>query len=375
MQHDRSVWCRISEPEALSRCGAGSRHFIGEPDEIPFYKRVPPGRLRPRRRSYGGRILCHRGRVAIPLADRQGKNDGTAGRRGQIWKRASRDVIPFFFDVLAYGAIFVLVVLGLGVIASMMGIFNFAHGEFVLLGAYTVYLLEQHGLPVWAGMIAAPFAVGVVGLLLERIVIRRFYATPIVAMLGTYAIGLALRETVRCCWAASSTPSPRRWSARSSFGEVSISKWRTAVIVITALVMVGCCLLLDPHAASVCRCAPRWRIRRWHAPPASPPAGCMPRPSRSGAALAGLAGGLMVPIYALSADMGVPFLIKSFLAVMLGGMGSFEGAMAGAAFVGGSSAALPWAIKPVVADVVGLHDRDRDREGSAGRPVVSKWRN
>ena len=50
--------------------------------------------------------------------------------------------------------------------------------------------------------------------------------------------------------------------------------------------------------------------------------------------------------------MGVPFLIKSFLAVMLGGMGSFEGSIAGAALVGASSAALPWAIKPVVADVV-----------------------
>ena len=106
-------------------------------------------------------------------------------------------IIPFLFDVLAYSAIFVLVVLGLGVIASMMGIFNFAHGEFVLLGAYTVYLFDNNGLPVWAGMVAAPFAVGVVGLALERVVIRRFYATPIVAMLGTYAIGLALRETVR----------------------------------------------------------------------------------------------------------------------------------------------------------------------------------
>ncbi len=60
----------------------------------------------------------------------------------------------------------------------------------------------------------------------------------------------------------------------------------------------------------------------------------------------------MVPIYAISADMGVPFLIKSFLAVMLGGVGSFEGAIAGAALVGGSSAALPWFIKPVVADVL-----------------------
>ena len=66
--------------------------------------------------------------------------------------------------------------------------------------------------------------------------------------------------------------------------------------------------------------------------------------------LAGLAGGLMVPIYALNADMGVPFLIKSFLAVMLGGMGSFEGSVAGAALVGATTAALPRAIKPVVAD-------------------------
>src|ERR1700693_2128126 len=101
------------------------------------------------------------------------------------------------FDVLSFGAIIVLVVLGLGVIASMMGIFNFAHGELVLLGAYTVYLLEKAGVPVWAGMIAAPFAVAIVGLLLERTVIRRFYAVPVIAMLGTYAIGLVLREGVR----------------------------------------------------------------------------------------------------------------------------------------------------------------------------------
>src|SRR3954462_3237980 len=109
----------------------------------------------------------------------------------------SMSIVPFFFDVLAYSSIFVLVVLGLGIIASMMGIFNFAHGEFVLLGAYTVYFLQQKGVPVWAGMLAAPFAVAVVGLLLERTIIRRFYAVPVIAMLGTYAIGLALREGVR----------------------------------------------------------------------------------------------------------------------------------------------------------------------------------
>src|SRR5499433_4554941 len=93
--------------------------------------------------------------------------------------RAGMSAIPFFFDVLAYSAIFVLVVLGLGIIASMMGIFNFAHGEFVLLGAYTTYLVYSFGLPVWLGMLVAPFVVAAIGFVLERLVIRRFYADPV----------------------------------------------------------------------------------------------------------------------------------------------------------------------------------------------------
>ena len=260
-------------------------------------------------------------------------------------------IIPFFFDVLAYSAIFVLVVLGLGVIASMMGIFNFAHGEFVLLGAYTVYLFHSNGLPVWAGMVAAPFAVGVVGLVLERVVIRRFYATPIVAMLGTYAIGLALREAVRSLLSGQFYSVTAPLVGSFSFGEISISRWRTAVILITVAVMAGSYLLLTRTRFGL-------QMRASLENPALARASGIST-SRVyaatfafGAALAGLAGGLMVPIYAISADMGVPFLIKSLLAVMLGGMGSFEGAIAGAALVGATSAALPWAIKPVVADVV-----------------------
>jgi len=97
------------------------------------------------------------------------------------------------FEILSFGAIVVLVVLGLGIIASMMGIFNFAQGEFVLLGAYITYLVHSAGLPVAVGMLAAPFAVGALGLVLERLVVWRFYAAPIVAMLGTYALGLSRR--------------------------------------------------------------------------------------------------------------------------------------------------------------------------------------
>ena len=263
----------------------------------------------------------------------------------------SVSIVPFLFDVLAYSAIFVLVVLGLGVIASMMGIFNFAHGEFVLLGAYTVYLFHSNGLPVWAGMVAAPVTVGMAGLALERVAIRRFYATPIVAMLGTYAIGLILRETVRSLLSGQFYSVTAPLVGSFSLGETSISRWRTAVILITVAVMVGSYLLLTRTRFGL-------QVRASLENPALARASGIST-SRVyaatfafGAALAGLAGGLMVPIYAISADMGVPFLIKSFLAVMLGGMGSFEGAIAGAALVGASSAALPWVIKPVVAEVV-----------------------
>jgi branched-chain amino acid transport system permease protein len=261
------------------------------------------------------------------------------------------DSIPFFFDVAAYGAIFVLVVLGLGVIASMMGIFNFAHGEFVLLGAYTVYWFDQHGLPVWLGMIAAPVIVGIVGAALERVVIRRFYAAPIVAMLGTYAIGMVLREGVRMLLGGQFYNVIAPFVGSFEFAQVSISKWRTAVILITTAVMFLSYVLLTRSSWGL-------RIRASLENPALARASGISTSQvyagtfAFGTALAGLAGGLMVPIYALNADMGVPFVIKSFLAVMLGGMGSFEGSIVGAALVGASSAALPWVIKPVVADVL-----------------------
>src|ERR1700742_2016929 len=83
------------------------------------------------------------------------------------------------FEILSFGAIIVLVVLGLGIIASMMGIFNFAQGEFVLLGAYITYVVYSAGAPVWFGMTLAPFAVGALGFVLERLIVRRFYAAPI----------------------------------------------------------------------------------------------------------------------------------------------------------------------------------------------------
>jgi branched-chain amino acid transport system permease protein len=255
------------------------------------------------------------------------------------------------FEILSFGAIVVLVVLGLGIIASMMGIFNFAQGEFVLLGAYVTYLVYSAGLPVWLGMLAAPLVVGALGFVLERTIVRRFYAAPIVAMLGTYALGLVIREIVRGLIGGLYLSVPEPLGGSVNIGTMHFSTWRLVIILITALVMVGSYLLLSRTAFGL-------RIRASLENPALARASGISTNAiygatfAFGAALAGLAGALIVPVFSLFADLGLRFLIQGFVAVMVGGVGSFAGPVAGAGVIGTLAAALPWIIQPVIADVL-----------------------
>jgi branched-chain amino acid transport system permease protein len=261
------------------------------------------------------------------------------------------NLIVALFEILSFGAIVVLVVLGLGIIASMMGIFNFAQGEFVLLGAYVTYLVYSAGLPIWLGMLAAPFAVGALGFILERLVVRRFYAAPIVAMLGTYALGLIIREIVRGLIGGLYLSVPEPIGGSLTIGTLHFSTWRCVIIAITALVMAASYFLLARTSFGL-------RIRAsLENPSLARASGISTSMIYSvtfafGAALAGLAGALIVPVFTLFADLGIRFLIQGFVAVMVGGVGSFAGPVAGAGVIGTLSAALPWVMAPVVADVL-----------------------
>src|ERR1700716_571088 len=148
------------------------------------------------------------------------------------------NLVVAVFEILSFGAIVILVVLGLGVIASMMGIFNFAQGEFVLLGAYVTYIVHSAGLPVWLGMVAAPFVVGALGFVLERSIVRRFYAAPIVAMLGTYALGLIIREIVRGLIGGLYLSVPEPIGGSAPLGAMHFSTWRLVILLISALVVI-----------------------------------------------------------------------------------------------------------------------------------------
>ena len=257
--------------------------------------------------------------------------------------------IKLVFDILAFVSVMVLIVLGLGVIASMMGIFNFAHGEFVLLGAYTVYLVHEAGAPDWLGIAAAPLVLAAVGLLLERFVIRRWYSAPIIAMLGTFAIGLVIRESVRGLLGGHYKSIEEPISGAFTVDGIEFSWWRSIIIVTTLAVILASWLLLTRTTLGL-------RIRGALENPMLARA-CGISTARLygltfafGAALAGLAGALIVPLYQLSADIGTRFLVQSFLSVMLGGIGTFTGPVLGASVVGALAAGLPWVVIPVLAD-------------------------
>lgn len=257
--------------------------------------------------------------------------------------------VKLIFDLLAFTSVMVLIVLGLGVIASMMGIFNFAHGEFVLLGAYTMFLVQESGMPAWIGILAAPVVVALSGLLLERLVIRRFYAAPIIAMLGTFAIGLVIREVVRGLLGGHYKSISEPIGGMFSIGGLDFSIWRTVIIVTTLVVITLSWLLLartniglqvrgaleNPSLARACGISTTRLYALTFA---------------FGSALAGLAGALIVPLYQLSADIGTRFLVQAFLSVMLGGVGTFEGPVLGASVVGVMASGLPWVVLPVLAD-------------------------
>ncbi|HEY4044707.1 MAG TPA: branched-chain amino acid ABC transporter permease, partial [Rhodopila sp.] len=253
------------------------------------------------------------------------------------------------FDIASFSSVMILIVLGLGVVASMMGIFNFAHGEFVLLGAYTVYLSASLGLGLWFGIFAAPIVVGLLGLAMERIIIRRFYAAPIIAMLGTYAIGLVIRETVRGLLGGHYVSIEQPIEGSFSLGGINFSIWRTIIIAATLVVLSASWWMLARTPVGL-------RIRGALENPMLARA-CGISTTRLygltfafGSALAGLAGALIVPLYQLSADIGIRFLVQAFLSVMLGGVGTFQGPVLGAGAVGVMASGLPWLVPPVLAD-------------------------
>ncbi|MVA22059.1 branched-chain amino acid ABC transporter permease [Agrobacterium vitis] len=245
----------------------------------------------------------------------------------------------------------VLIVAGLAIVVNMMGIFNLAHGEFILLGAYVHWWAIEAGYPAWTGIVMAPIIVGVLGAALEIAVIRRFYSAPVAAMFATYAIGQVIRELVRWQIGGLYHAVPEPLAGGWTILGMAFPYWRLLVIASAiGVVTVSLLVLNRPHVGLRARAA-------LENPPLARASGMSTRTIytvtfATGAALAGFAGALIVPIYSLSADLGLRFLIQGFLAVLLGGASLVAGALGGAVAIGTLNTVLPWLVAPAFSEIL-----------------------
>jgi urea transport system permease protein len=251
---------------------------------------------------------------------------------------------------LSLAGILILVALGLGITFGLLGVINLAHSELFMLGAYTTVIVHQATGNVWLGMAVAPLAVGAIGFVMERGVIKRLYTRPFDTLLATFAIGIIFREGMTL-WREGRferVPNPIHRSIEILGAQYSV--YRLFLLVLGVLVLVGAGLLL--HRTRLGRNA-RAAIENREIAAAM---GIDVRMTDSamfalGAGLAGLAGAAISPLVSVEPNMGLPILASSFFVVILGGAGSLLGVAAGAAVIGGGQALISWFANPVLAQI------------------------
>ncbi len=243
---------------------------------------------------------------------------------------------PQLFTGLVLGGIFVLLATGLSLIFGLMTVVNFAHGSLYMLGAYFGFFLLGLTGSFWAALALAPLLVGVVGLVVERFMVRRLYGRSIDdPLLLTFGLSLVLVELARLVWGKMglTLDPPPALAGAVDLGFMVFPAYRLFVIGVTAAVLTGLWLFLErTNVGLVIRAGSRDPLmvralgidvsRVWLLV------------FGIGSALAGLAGILAGPMRGVYAEMGVTIIIESFVVVVVGGMGSLLGAVVAGVLIG-----------------------------------------
>jgi urea transport system permease protein len=288
------------------------------------------------------------------------------------------------FNVVVLIAVFILISLGLHFTFGLLGVVNLAHGEFLLIGAYTAFQLQEATGSVVPGIVFAPAVAALVGLLIERGILRYFYDRPLDSLLATFGLAVIIRQLVQLLY----SPNPRtvRVPVPGSFvlGGFNVPWWRL-IVVIAAVALVTVMVASLGKTSFGLRAQATVRNATL-AETMGINVGLMRAALFTiGSAVAGLAGALLAPINTLNPQFGLLFLVNSFLVVILGGPGSVRGLVVAAVVLGGSQSILQFVISTIYAQIivlviaiVAVRFRSvliervtsyRDRRGAAGRSV------
>ena len=244
----------------------------------------------------------------------------------------------------------VIISAGLAVIFGMMKVINLAHGEFLMLGGYATLGALKLGINLWVAIfVAAPIFVGLVGVVLERLVIRRLYGRMIDTMLATWGLSLLLVGIVTSLigntTAGISTP----------LGSFTLGGYSVSVYT---LVIIGVAILLGLALRAVLLKTQFGLIARgtMQNPQMADALGISPSRVYSitfavGAALSGLAGGLLAPLTGVVPTMGSAFIAKAFITVIGGGPAILAGLVSASTLFGAINQIAAFLSTPVFGEV------------------------
>lgn len=244
---------------------------------------------------------------------------------------------------LSHASTLFLVAAGLSIIFGVTRIVNFAHGSFYMLGAYIAYALATRwmeawggGTGYWAGILAAAVAVGVVGVLMEVLLLRRIYHAPeLLQLLATFGIVLVVQDAALWLWGREDLLAPRAPGLKGAvvLGEDRFPQYHLFLIVVGPLVL-GLLWLLFHRT--------RWGVLVRAATEDREMAAALGVNQRwlftgvlfLGSLLAGLGGALQIPKEAVNLQMDIGIIAEAFVVVVIGGMGSLGGAFLASLLVG-----------------------------------------
>ncbi|MFA4912701.1 MAG: urea ABC transporter permease subunit UrtB [Burkholderiaceae bacterium] len=249
------------------------------------------------------------------------------------------------FYGLSLGSVLLLAALGLAITFGLMGVINMAHGELLMIGAYVTYVTQvlfRQWLPGWmdwyvlAALPAAFFITAMVGMVLERTVIRWLYGRPLETLLATWGISLILMQGVRTLFGAQNVEvSNPSWMSGgvTVLGGLVLTYNRMAIIVFAVLVVAFVWLLLN-HTRLGLFVRAITQNRRM--------ADCVGVPTGRvdmlafglGAGIAGLAGVALSQLGNVGPDLGRAYIVDSFMVVVLGGVGQLAGTVIAAFSLG-----------------------------------------
>ena len=255
------------------------------------------------------------------------------------------------FFGLSLGSVLVLAAIGLAITFGVMGIINMAHGELIMLGAYTTYVIQQI-MPNYIGMsllvaVPAAFVVsGLVGILIERLVIRHLYGRPLETLLATFGISLILQQAVRSVFSPlnRSVETPQWMSGSLEINPALSLTYNRLYIIIFCLVVFALLFLilkksslgLSVRAVSQNRSMARaMGIRASRVDALT---------FGLGSGIAGIAGVALSQLTNVGPNLGQAYIIDSFMVVVFGGVGNLWGTLISGFTLGIANKFMePWA--------------------------------